>query len=68
MSKTKTPIEEEFMTVAEVAKRIRIGEMTVYRLIETGQLKAQRFGRILRVPKSSYEQWLASCWTQTPPR
>lgn len=56
------------MTVAEVAKRIRIGEMTVYRLIETGQLKAQRFGRILRVPKSSYEQWLASCWTQTPPR
>lgn len=43
----------ELLTVAEVAAIIRTSKMTVYRLIQTGELKARRVGRSYRVLESS---------------
>jgi excisionase family DNA binding protein len=40
----------DLLTVAEVAERLRISKMTVYRLIHTEQLPAIRLGRSFRVP------------------
>jgi excisionase family DNA binding protein len=38
-----------FLTVAEVADRMRVSKMTVYRLVHSGELPAVRFGRSFRV-------------------
>ena len=41
--------EPEFMTVAEVATRMRVSKMTVYRLLHGGEVPAARVGRSFRV-------------------
>ena len=35
----------QFLTVAEVAARMRVSKMTVYRLVHAGELPAARVGR-----------------------
>ena len=42
-----------FLTVAEVAERMRVSKMTDYRLVHAGELPAVRFGRSYRVPESA---------------
>jgi excisionase family DNA binding protein len=45
-----------FMTVAEVADRMRVSKMTVYRLVHSGELPAVRFGRSFRVQRGAVEE------------
>jgi len=40
----------ELLSVKEVATRLAVHEMTVWRLIWAGKLEAVRFGRSVRVP------------------
>jgi excisionase family DNA binding protein len=42
-----------FLTVAEVAEMMRVSNMTVYRLVHSGELPAIRFGRSFRIPESA---------------
>ena len=42
-----------FLTVAEVAELMRVSNMTVYRLVQSGKLPAVRFGRSYRIPESA---------------
>ena len=42
-----------FLTVAEVAELMRVSNMTVYRMVESGKLPAVRFGRSYRIPESA---------------
>lgn len=42
-----------FLTVAEVAELMRVSNMTVYRLVKSGELPAVRFGRSYRIPESA---------------
>ncbi len=42
-----------FLTVAEVAEMMRVSNMTVYRLVKSGELPAVRFGRSYRIPESA---------------
>lgn len=44
-----------FLTVAEIADRMRVSKMTVYRLVHSGELPAVRFGRSFRVQHSAVE-------------
>jgi excisionase family DNA binding protein len=44
-----------FLTVAEVARRMRVSKMTVYRLVHSGELPANRFGRTFRVQRGAVE-------------
>jgi excisionase family DNA binding protein len=44
-----------FLTVAEVAELMRVSNMTVYRMVESGRLPAVRFGRSYRIPESALE-------------
>lgn len=46
------------LTVTEVAKNFRVSKMTVYRLIEHGQLPAARIGRSLRIPEQAVRAYL----------
>jgi excisionase family DNA binding protein len=45
-----------FLTVAEVAQRMRVSKMTVYRLVHSGELPAVRFGRSFRVQRAAVEE------------
>lgn len=49
-----------FATVAEVAKRLRVSNMTVYRLVKSGQLPAVRVGRGYRIRETDLQRYLES--------
>ncbi len=52
---TKDLSDVRFLTVAEVAEMMRVSNMTVYRLVHSGDLPAIRFGRSFRIPESAVE-------------
>lgn len=51
-----TPLE--FLTVKEVATKLRVSPMTVYRLIGREELRATRVGRSYRIPVSAANAWV----------
>lgn len=53
-----------FFTVAEVAELMRVSKMTVYRMVNAGELPAIRFGRSFRVPESAVAEILQAPSTQ----
>lgn len=48
----------QFLTVAEVAKQLRVSNMTVYRLIKAGQMRAVRVGRGYRLKEDDVRKYL----------
>lgn len=54
----------EFLTVAEVAARMRVSKMTVYRLVHNGDLEAIRVGRSFRVPDEAVQEYLRRSYYQ----
>jgi excisionase family DNA binding protein len=55
----------KFLTVAEVAKVMRVSKMTVYRLVHSGELPAVRVGRSFRVPEDTVNEYLRKSFFQT---
>jgi excisionase family DNA binding protein len=49
----------DFMTVPEVAKTLRLSQVTINRLIHKHELKALRFGKVYRIPKAEVERFLS---------
>ena len=47
-----------FLTVAEVAAMLRVSNMTVYRLIKSGELPAVRVGKGYRIRESELQRFL----------
>ena len=47
------------MTVAEVADALRVSSMTVYRLVNGGELPALRVGKNIRIRTSDLDAFLA---------
>ena len=47
-----------FLTVNEVADQLRMSNMTVYRIIDNGQLPALRFGRSFRIRQSDLRDYI----------
>jgi excisionase family DNA binding protein len=50
--------EEPLLTVGEVARIMRVSNMTVYRLIKSGQLAAIRVGKNYRIRRRDVERYL----------
>jgi excisionase family DNA binding protein len=48
----------EFLTVAEVARQLRVSNMTVYRLIKAGEMRAVRVGRGYRLKEDDVRRYL----------
>ena len=48
------------LTVGEIAIDLRVSPMTVYRLVNTGELPATRVGRSTRVARVDLDTYLAS--------
>jgi len=53
-----------FVTVGEVARQLRVSNMTVYRLINAGELRAVRIGRSYRLRADDVDAYLAARYTQ----
>lgn len=50
---------EPLLTVGEVAGIMRVSNMTVYRLIKSGQLAAIRVGKNYRIRRTDVERYLS---------
>lgn len=61
---SKEPIKEPYasdrlLTVVEVAGLMRVSNMTVYRLIKSGDLRAIRVGKNFRIRESDVDGYLS---------
>ena len=54
------PTTGPLLTVIEVAEVLRVSNMTVYRLIKSGELPALRVGKNYRIRESELEAFLAA--------
>lgn len=57
---------EPLLTVGEVAQLMRVSNMTVYRLIKSGQLSAIRVGKNYRIRRSDIERYLTERAVNVP--
>jgi excisionase family DNA binding protein len=57
-SSDNPPTIGRFLTVAEVARQLRVSNMTVYRLIKAGQMPAVRIGRGFRLREEDVRKYL----------
>jgi excisionase family DNA binding protein len=56
----KTPyVGDRLLTVMEVAELMRVSNMTVYRLIKSGNLAAIRVGKNYRIRESDVDNYLS---------
>jgi excisionase family DNA binding protein len=55
---------EPLLTVGEVATVMRVSNMTVYRLIKSGELRAVRVGKAYRLLEDDVDAYLADRFTQ----
>ena len=66
MASNEQPLADvSFLTVAEVATKMRVSKMTVYRLVHSGELEAIRVGRSFRVPEAAVNQYLRAAFVGT---
>lgn len=48
--------EADYLSVAEVAARLGLSKMTIYRMCDRGDIHSIRIGRMYRITRSAYEQ------------
>ena len=51
-------IDTEFYTAQEVADKLRVNVMTIYRYIKAGKITAYKFGKEYRIDKMEFEDFL----------
>lgn len=64
MASPISPSGPRFLTAMEVAERMRVSKMTVYRLIRSGKLPAVRVGKSFRVREDELDQYLDSSYVR----
>lgn len=55
---SRRPDPNRFVTVPEVARMLRVSNMTVYRLVNAEELPAFRIGRSIRIPLTAVGRFL----------
>ena len=50
--------QEEFYTAKELAEKLRVNIMTIYRYIDAKKLKAYKFGKEFRIGKKEFDTFL----------
>lgn len=54
----ETQSKTDLYLVSEIAERLRVSEMTIYRYIKAGRLDAYKFGKEFRVTKGAFTRFL----------
>lgn len=55
---------EQFYTAEELAGKLRVNIMTIYRYIKAKKLKAYKFGKEFRIDAKEFERFLNSAVTK----
>jgi putative molybdopterin biosynthesis protein len=55
--------EKEFYLVEEVAEKLRVSKMTVYRYIKAGKINAYKIGKEFRIKKIDLDSFLSQVST-----
>ncbi|MCX6759101.1 MAG: helix-turn-helix domain-containing protein [Candidatus Nealsonbacteria bacterium] len=50
--------ENDFYTTQELANKLRVNIMTIYRYIKRGKLKAYKIGKEFRIDKEEFNKFL----------
>jgi len=50
--------QKEFYTAKELADKLRVNIMTIYRYIKAGKLKAYKIGKEFRIDKEEFNKFL----------
>lgn len=50
--------KQEFYTAKELAEKLRVNIMTIYRYIKAGKLKAYKLSKEFRVDKKEFQRFL----------
>lgn len=58
MSRASGSTRPGFLTPREVAEALRVSDMTVYRLIKSGELRAARIGKSYRIREEDVDAYL----------
>ena len=61
-------MEESFLTVAEVAERLKLNQQTVRNWIDQTSQPAVRVGRRVRIRRSDFDRLVDSGYSGGPPR
>lgn len=56
--------KKEFYLAEELAERLRVNVMTIYRYIKAGKLKAHKIGKEFRIAKVEFEKFINSVKTK----
>lgn len=58
------PKDQEFYLVDELADKLRVSNMTIYRYIKAGKLKAYKLDKEYRIGAKEYQRFLDSISTK----
>lgn len=56
--------EQEFYTAQELADKLRVNIMTIYRYIDAGKLKAYKLGKEFRIDREEFQSFLEKAQTK----
>ena len=52
------PNQKEFYLVEELAEKLRVSNMTIYRYIKARRLEAHKIGKEFRIDRAEFEKFL----------
>jgi len=56
--------EKEFYKAEDLATKLEVNIMTIYRYIKSGRLKAHKIGKEFRIAKDEFERFLKNTSTR----
>ena len=59
--RAQADIQSDRLTIPEIARRLTIGRLAVYAMLEKGLLPGLRVGRGWIVTRHAYESWERTC-------
>lgn len=59
-------LEEQYYSIEEVSKLLKVAYLTVYRWIQAGKLPSQKAGKQYRISKSTLDTFLISYKQEKP--
>jgi excisionase family DNA binding protein len=60
----KSSEEKEYYTAKELAEKLSLNVMTIYRYIDAGKLKAYKIGKEFRIERSEFESFMNNAVTK----
>ena len=55
--------EKDFYLAEELAEKLRVNIMTIYRYIKAGRINAHKIGKEFRIEKAEFNRFLKECET-----